>query len=437
MKKYFSFFFVILFAFPAYADLEEDQAYEQQIHNIYLKHYKNPVSNSDWNNKIRSLPKNHKLKFKDNLWDLSGSFFKNPLYWSKLWVANPQVENPHLIYQGKSIKFDHQTLSNVSSSKLSVDIQSQFPGLIIPKSDFIKITLQESEIPSSLPKVLSFRPTSNEIDISQLQNIPIEKQVIIPFFLTDTNLSPVGKIISKNGYGKSISLGGEQLVVKINGEVSIGSVFTVFKNRGRIGDIYQFLKGLNEDEIAIKGKIKILSYLKGTNSLYMASVIESLQSIFTDDSLLQGEPPIYSFSQKGSIGNGSGLIIGTSDEFSNLLSLGSIVYLDRGIKDGVHKGKIFYIRGNIKKSNPFKRPYQYRNPILGKLKVIHTTGNKSTAIIVESKSHIHVGDIFTGNSTELEDLSESQHHETIEYAPEQGKELLIDFEEDPKNTSGW
>ena len=74
-----------------------DSEYEKWIYNIYLRHYKDPVSNTDWNSKVQSLPQNYQLKFKDNLWDLSGSFFKNSLYWSKLWVANPQVENPHLI----------------------------------------------------------------------------------------------------------------------------------------------------------------------------------------------------------------------------------------------------------------------------------------------------------------------------------------------------
>ncbi len=44
----------------------------------------------------------------DTLWDISARFLEQPWRWSEIWGANPQIENPHLIYPGDIVSLTYQ-----------------------------------------------------------------------------------------------------------------------------------------------------------------------------------------------------------------------------------------------------------------------------------------------------------------------------------------
>src|SRR5262245_44043543 len=48
-------------------------------------------------------PKSYVVKRGDTLWDISSMFLKDPWLWPEVWIINPQVENPHLIYPGDTL----------------------------------------------------------------------------------------------------------------------------------------------------------------------------------------------------------------------------------------------------------------------------------------------------------------------------------------------
>ena len=81
----------------------------------------------------------------DTLWDISGKFLEQPWQWPAIWHANPQIENPHLIYPGDRISLvyiDGQPRLVVNDGKQTVRLSPEvrkLPREAIPAIDWSAI----------------------------------------------------------------------------------------------------------------------------------------------------------------------------------------------------------------------------------------------------------------------------------------------------------
>jgi LysM domain-containing protein len=70
-------------------------------------------------------PDSYVVQRGDTLWDIASMFLRDPWYWPEIWQINPQVENPHLIFPGDTLRLayldDGRPAINVERAPLVTD----------------------------------------------------------------------------------------------------------------------------------------------------------------------------------------------------------------------------------------------------------------------------------------------------------------------------
>jgi hypothetical protein len=107
----------------------------------------------------------------DTLWDISGRYLSQPWLWPELWRTNPQIENPHLIFPGDTLRL--------------VYIDGQ-PALVLERGDAARTYRVSPSADARLTPQIRATPLETAIpaiNLSAIQGFLVQNRVVEPAVL--------------------------------------------------------------------------------------------------------------------------------------------------------------------------------------------------------------------------------------------------------------
>src|SRR5215472_3031195 len=136
-----------------------------------------------------TAPMHYTVKKGDTLWGIASMYLKDPWLWPEVWVINPQVPNPHLIYPGDKLALAYGAggrmevrLEQAGLTRLDPRLRSDPLQNAIPTIPYAAIasflsrpTLMSEDEIRHAPYVLAFRDmhqvAGNEVEV-YIKNLP-------------------------------------------------------------------------------------------------------------------------------------------------------------------------------------------------------------------------------------------------------------------------
>ncbi len=301
----------------------------------------------------------------DTLWDISGRFLTRPWLWPEIWHANPQIENPHLIYPG-----DRLTLVYIDGQPRLV--LNRGTGGVVKLGPQVRSSARDDAIPAiPLEEIAAFLTRSRIVEPDELQAAPY---------------------VIAGAHGHVITGAGDQLHAR--GEFPDGEVnFGVF----RVGQLFTDPatgEVLGREALDIGGG-RLLAVEEGIGTL---SIDRSGEEMRAMDRLLPAveQKITATFYPSAPDEQVDGTIIAVESGVSNVGRL-DVVMLNRGERDGLQEGHVLAIHktGELVRDPVTKELVRLPSAHAGVLMVFRVFEKMSYGLVLNATQPLRVSDRVT------------------------------------------
>ncbi len=329
----------------------------------------------------------------DTLWDISARMLSDPFYWPKLWNLNEYITNPHWIYPGNLLRFREGT--EIAPPQFEVTKPGDPSERTMPPIPAVPVSienLQEGfQLGAEEPIVAAPTVSTAPLVIAAPPELdkPLEVNLRQEGIISQSLLSPLGHIY-KSESERSLLAEGDELYLKLNdaSQAEKGKRFTVYRTLRRVR--HPGTRAYLGYLVKILAELEIVSTGEGVTT---AKVLTSYDSIQRGDPITEYVSVLKQVNITSNSASVEGMIVETMVDGATILGNGDVIYLDKGQGDGVRIGNVVDVvrRGDGMALGKDRDP-ALPTEVVGRLVVVGTQENTSTAVIVEAIDALKVGD---------------------------------------------
>jgi nucleoid-associated protein YgaU len=400
---------------PAVAENQEESVpddFEQRINRIYNKFYAEATSDTAWTQIAgEKINETYTIQPGDTLWDISETFFGNGHYWPKVWQMNDDITNPHLISPGYVLRFtpgkiDAAPQVNISqngtppattpapgaaANEPKTAKMEAVPVIPPPEKKYVPVL---KNLPPSLPYISGPKFTgfdrdgfSQEVKKPQIE----EARVFLSSYLSEEEPDRLGKVVETDDEDIERGMLYDNVYIRFDDPVNIGDRFLTY----HLGDkIYDFNGHGMGKPIVLEGEIQITQQVNDKKNVYQAKVLRNVNFVQVGSYVMKGRLVEGNTAMTNDTASVSAEIVGGDfDNDRRFTAAEEEVFLNKGANAGIKEGQIFEVYKNMeaRKDSTYIRNLKDK---VARIKIIKTTPERSTGIIIGSSQEVRSGDFI-------------------------------------------